>query len=270
MLVINYCQNITITASWSGISSWVKPVEGAPQLMFVNVLNDLVILKLQTGIFWPGENVNTIGVWNMLDGYSIKVSNEISLTIAGSRSNSSTLQLSSGWNLILVLSSCDVDVETLFQGSDVVMVKEVAGWNIYWPVLNINNLGNLLTGRAYFVLMNSAGEITFPECSSTASSGAANDGPTRNELFRSTTWGSFSQIPNTYIIGLPVEAIDVSINKPGDILGVFDQNGSCCGASLWDDENTTLTVFRNYQLTPGKDGFVEDQDLNFKVLISTT
>jgi len=60
-----------------------------------------------------------------------------------------------------VLSECAVDVEALFAGKDMVIVKEVAGWNLYWPEYGINTLGAMLPGKAYFVLMGSAGEIVF-------------------------------------------------------------------------------------------------------------
>ncbi|OYT11620.1 MAG: hypothetical protein B6I19_11105, partial [Bacteroidetes bacterium 4572_114] len=269
-LIIDHCQDLTIPTGWSGVSSYVEPVDAGMETIFQDVIDDLIILQSQTGIFWPGQNVNTIGSWNILEGYSIKVSNEISLTIAGSRSATNSLQLSSGWNLIPVLSSCDVDVETLFAATNVVIVKEVAGWGIFWPNYNINNLGVLQSGKAYFVLMDDVSEIIFPECVPGASAGTGSYNPDIKEIMRSTPWDSFSTSPNTHIIGLPLEAMDRSVIRPGDILGVFDQSGNCFGATLWDNENTTMTVFGDDVLTEIKDGFMEGDDLYFRIFVATT
>jgi len=34
----------------------------------------------------------------------------------------------------------------------------------YWPSMNINTLGTLMPGNAYFILVNSPIIITFPDC----------------------------------------------------------------------------------------------------------
>ena len=77
-----------------------------------------------------------------------------------------TLQLQEGWNLIPVVSSCPVDVAALFAAvvSDMEIVKEVAGYGIYWPGMGINTLGTLSPGKAYYVLVSGDMEITFEEC----------------------------------------------------------------------------------------------------------
>jgi hypothetical protein len=44
------------------------------------------------------------------------------------------------------------------------LVKEVAEAGIYWPAMNINTLGYLQTGKAYFVRVSEDCTVTFMEC----------------------------------------------------------------------------------------------------------
>jgi hypothetical protein len=238
--------------------------------MFNKVMDDLIILQSQTGFFWPGENVNTLGAWNTLDGYSIKVANEVSLTIGGSRTNISTLQLSSGWNLIPVLSACDVDVETLFDGKDVVIVKEVAGSQIYWPDLGINNLISLMPGKAYFVLLNSVDEIIFPDCTKAASFGKPTSINDIREMLNTTGWTNFELTPITHSVAIPQKVADELIVKEGDLLGAFDQFGNCYGVVEWDGESSILALYGDDPTTVDKDGFIEGEPVYFRFYLSAT
>lgn len=269
-LVVHHCQDFIVPMGWSGISSWVEPEDGDPQVMFTNVINDLIILQSQVGVFWPGQNVNTIGNWNMLDGYSIKVSNEITLTVAGSRSNTSTLQLSAGWNLIPVLSSCNVDVDALFNGKDVVIVKEVAGSQIYWPDLNINNLVSLLPGKAYFVLMNSLEEINFPGCTKAASFGSPTSILDVRTMLNTSGWDYFELTPITHSVAIPQKVADELMVKEGDLLGAFDQFGNCYGVVEWKGKSTILALYGDDPMTADKDGFVEGEQMYFRFYLSAT
>jgi hypothetical protein len=117
-----------------------------------------------TEVYYPDGAVNTIGTWDSQSAYKIKVTQDVTLTISGVTEQNKTLQLSAGWNLIPVISSTNVNADTLFAplGADLVVVKGVASLGVYWPEYSINTLGNLEPGKAYFVKMNAPGTITFP------------------------------------------------------------------------------------------------------------
>jgi hypothetical protein len=256
-------QTIQLAQGWSGISSYINPEIDNVESMFQGVLDELIILQNNSGMFWPGQNVNTLGTWNTHEGYKIKVADTVELTISGSRETNKTLQLSAGWNLIPVLSECAVDVEALFAGEDLVMVKEVAGWNLYWPEYGINTLGGLLLGKAYFVLMGNEGEIVFPEC----------DGANRNltgfgnlsEIdFSFTPWSPAKPTASAHAVALPA-SVAVELLLPGDIIGVFDQQGNCSGLGIWQGESTAITLFGNDPTTEVKDGFDQGEPLQFKL-----
>ena len=93
----------------------------------------------------------------------VKMTEPATILFAGTAAQQ-TLQLKAGWNLIPVLSRCDVDVAMLFADVDMEIVKEVAGWQLYWPFQSINTLGMLLPGKAYLVKMTAPTTISFPAC----------------------------------------------------------------------------------------------------------
>ncbi len=153
---------IILPEGWSGISSFIVPFNKNIEDIFEPIINELIILQNESGIYWPDQNVNTLGTWETHAGYKIKVANEVELTYTGIPDSNKTISLSEGWNLIPVLSENNVDVVELFAGNNRVMVKEVAGWRIYWPEKSINTLGYLEPGKAYFVLIYNETQITFP------------------------------------------------------------------------------------------------------------
>jgi PKD repeat protein len=159
-------QLITIPAGWSGLSSCLIPEDTDINALLQEVMDDVVILQDMSGVFYPGLGVNTIGQWDSQMGYRIKVANEITLNISGWENPSNELELTAGWNLIPVLSECNVQVDKLFYEipQAIVLVKEVAGPGIYWPAMNINTLTHLQTGKAYFVRVSEDCTVSFFGC----------------------------------------------------------------------------------------------------------
>jgi len=260
-LAIN--QTLNIPHGWSGLSSSVSPIPCTIESVLSPILSDLIILQSETGMYWPAQNTNTIGAWNTHEGYKIKVVNAVELTITGSRETNKTLDLAAGWNVIPVLSECAVDVEALFAGKDVVMVKEVAGWYLYWPEYGINTLGGLLPGKAYFVMMGSAEEIEFPECDGTKGNLPGYQNLT-GLVDIQTPWPTTQRTTSTHSVAVP-EGVAGELFKAGDILGVFDQQGNCSGLGLWQGESTAITLFGNDPTTTAKDGFAEGEPLQFRL-----
>ncbi len=134
--------------------------------MFSPFGNDFVILASMTDFYYPAAGVNTIGNWNYATGYQVKAANNLELPIAGSKIGNPTLELVQGWNLIPVLNNCNNPVEELFNTiiDNLQIVKEVAGAGVYWPQFGVNTLGELIPGKAYFVLVDEDVELEFFPC----------------------------------------------------------------------------------------------------------
>jgi hypothetical protein len=257
ILTVQHCQNITIPSGWSGISGYVQPADASLDNIFSNVMDDLVILQSETGMFWPGQNVNTIGSWSRNEGYKIKTENEIQLDFAGQWSGNNDLPLNTDWNLIPVLSSCQVNVADLFDGTGVTIVKEVAGWRVYWPGQGINTLGVVAPGKAYFVRMPGNASITFPDCEAGKYKSGQPEIPGRFVYFSAKENAGFTPITHTIAFeeGLSFE--------PGTQILAFDQQGNCCGIVEWQRNKTALTIFGDDPFTGVKDGAVEGETLTF-------
>ncbi|HZK07245.1 MAG TPA: Ig-like domain-containing protein [Bacteroidales bacterium] len=157
-------QIVHIPKGWSGLSSYVDPENPDIIALLESIEDAIIILYNYEGMYFPAQNINTLQQWNAPSGYFIKTQNEIDLTFLGSVVVNKTVALEAGWNLIPVFNPCGEEVTTLFDGLDVLIIKEIAGSNLYWPQYNINTLQQLQSGKAYLVLMQSPGTITFTDC----------------------------------------------------------------------------------------------------------
>jgi len=157
-------QTFTISEGWSGISSCFVPQNTDIQTMFAPVLEEVVIIYNTTGVFWPELNINTLGNWDYTAGYLIKLNADVNLSFEGNDIPNKTLALHQGWNLTPVLCTdgmlCS---DILLQlGDDLIIIKEPAGTNVFWPEMNIQTLTALQPGKAYYILTGTATTLTFP------------------------------------------------------------------------------------------------------------
>ena len=258
-------QKITLSEGWSGISSYVIPETDNMESIFNSITNELVILQNETGFYWPAQGTNTLGPWNTREGYQIKVSDEVELTISGTRENNKILQLAEGWNLIPVLSECEVNVAALFTGTDVVIVKEVAGSNIYWPQFGINTLNMVQPGKAYFALMGSEGEMSYPECTYKNMPLFLRTGLSVGNLTESLSLSEFgvTKTAFTHTIALPSGDFE-----SGSFLAAYDQENGCCGITSLQGALNSITLFGDDPTTSEKDGFVDGEEIHYKIINS--
>jgi len=160
-------QLINFPQGWSSLSSYLIPENLSFDTIFLPVIDPLVMVKNLDGIYCPDNQNNTLINWNPSSGYLVKFDQPGSFVINGQEVSNLTISLDTGWSLLPVLSSCPVNVATLFQNKDVAIIKEVAGSKLYWPQKGINTLEELAVGNSYFVLMNTPADISFPVCGTT-------------------------------------------------------------------------------------------------------
>jgi len=157
-------QSVQMNAGWSSLSAYVGPSFPEVEDIFNNIESELIILQNLSGAYWPLENLNTLGEWDNNSGYFVKAVSDVNLPIIGKKVDTNSLALNAGWNLIPVLSECPVNITEIFASLDVVIIKEIAGTNLYWPEAGVSTLETMEAGKAYFVLMNNTGTIYFPDC----------------------------------------------------------------------------------------------------------
>jgi hypothetical protein len=258
--------HIAIPSGWSGISSYVVPVNTNIQQVLSPIASKLIILENLEQAYWPAEEINTIVDWSSGSGYFIKCSQNATLTLSGNINGNRTIELLEGWNLIPVISSCEVNCNEVFGpiSSQIDLIKEVASSRVYWPSQGIESLSQLWPGKAYLVKANSAVAITYPECSVKEIEVL----PTKAKA--QSAWAAVSPTPHSHTIGFTANAIQLL--QVGDIIGVFTPNGICAGefAVESNTEPFALVAFSNDLLTTAVDGMEPNDAMSFKLLRGTS
>lgn len=268
-------QVVIIPAGWSGISSWVDPDNPLVEDIFEPVEDDLVILQNPLGqVYWPDFDINSIINWNPQHGYVIKMTQEVVVLFEGLAESDLSVNLPSGWWNMPVLAPNNVPSNTLFNqlGSNLVIVKEIAGNRIWWPAQGIFTLNFVAPGKAYQILLTTADELDF-----TPFNAPQPIGPSYielNQLANVTPWNNveFTGVSHTIAIDQAAWAGIEGISY-GDYLGVFTQNGLCAGMILYTgkEENLSITAFGDDLTTPSvTEGFNAEEYMSFRLYRPST
>lgn len=256
-------QVLNIPAGWSGISGYIDPLNKGVEGLFSPHIPDFIILASQTEFYYPNGSVNTINNWAYQTGYQVKAENEFEVTLTGSKIDPPEVELSTGWNLIPVLTPCGATTDEIFNGmANLNIVKEVAGPNVFWPDYSIGDLADLEPGKAYWVSMDDAGTFTYPDC---AKSTYVTKPQNRTKNF--TPWNDLSYTASSHAIAFPSEVLLAGDLKIGDFIGAFTPEGHCAGRVEVTNLNSNLAViaFANDETTTEKDGYGFGEMLQFKV-----
>jgi hypothetical protein len=257
-------QTIQIPQGWSGLSSYIQPEPPLIDLVLSPIFDQLVMLYNFDGMFYPGQNINTLGEWDVHEGYVIKVTDDVLLTINGDETPDKSVFLNEGWSIIPVLSSNPIFAETLFGGLDqLIIVKEVAGNGIYWPQFGINTLSFVEPGKSYFVLMNASAWINF----GTSSTKFQYEGKP-SEIINSP-WNAVVPGPASHVVAFRLAE---NVFQNGDIVGGFNTDGACTGLVQITDSNTpfALSVFGNTQFSRLSDGLESGEAISYKLYRPST
>ncbi|MBE0640013.1 MAG: T9SS type A sorting domain-containing protein, partial [Bacteroidales bacterium] len=255
--------NFVFKEGWNSMSSFIIPENPAMEDLFASMVDELVIFRNLTEIYWPEENFNTIGDFNNQSGYVMKLTEDKNLQVVGSGNASRELVFeNAGWYYAPVLSECPVLIEDLFgeQIANVVIIQELIGLGVYWPDLEIYSLQELTPGKAYSIKVSDAFTVEFPVCD--LKSGVVNAEST-NQV--NTVWGSVKFSPYKQITAILTSAmIDL---QAGDMIGAFDENDNLFGFTTitYLTTNTAISLFGSDQVTSAADGFMNGQDIKYKL-----
>ncbi len=260
-----YKHNIEIPTGWSGISSYIIPKSGLQSIVnLTEPINDeLIIIQNLTGMYFPGQGINTLYNWDSHSGYKIKVSDTAELPIIGCPDANLTVDLLPTWNIIPVLSKSYVPVNDLFAlvMDKLIVVKEIAGMNIFWPEMGIQTLMTLSPAKAYLVAVNNNCSVTYPESGENLKLTPVNFSDKNIQ----TTWNDPIKTVNDHIIAIKTETL-LNIEN-GDIIGAFTNEGICAGVVEISDNsrNYSITLFGDDPTTPVKEGFLSGEILSFRL-----
>jgi hypothetical protein len=261
-------ETLTIPPGWSGISGYLAPQPNAMATVMAPISDELVILQNLQGVFYPEGGINNIGNWAYNKGYVIKLNDEAALPLTGCPSANKTIGLATGWNIVPVISNCDVAIDDLFAPvmNKITIIKEVAGTGIYWPAMGIQTLEVFNPGKAYYVAASQNATITYQSCDETKNLVFNKYQETENL----TLWGSPTKTPSTHIIALGEDILKIA--GKGDFIGAFYGDDICAGLVQIQDTKTNhaITIFGNDGSTDEQDGFVEGESMNLKLFKTQT
>jgi hypothetical protein len=157
---------LDLPKGWSSISSWIMPLDTSIASLVQPIGEELVIMQNLEGIYFPDGGVNTLENWDQTSGYMIKTTEPVVLSITGHPVSTEIIELQSGWNLLPVLSDCEVETSDIYNQIEqaLVMIKDVAGMKIFWPEQSVAALTWLQPGNAYLILVNEDCTIDFAGC----------------------------------------------------------------------------------------------------------
>ena len=157
-------QTIDLHAGWNMISGWIDPDAAAMKDLFTDP--GLEICKDGNGdLYWPFIDFNTIGDWQVGDGYQCYANSPLSVLLTGRKiiPEETALNLPQGWSLIAYMRKTPMDptpaLDTI--SSKIVIVKNNDG-DIYWPEFEINQFGNMQPGQGYQIYLSGSGTLLYP------------------------------------------------------------------------------------------------------------
>jgi hypothetical protein len=254
-------QLIVIPEGWSGISSYIEPITPSLDIILNPIYDDLMILYNNDGMYYPNEDINTLWWWDTYSGYIIKVEETVNLIVDGEEVTDKTLLLTPGWEIIPVLSTDFYNIEELFTGTPLTIVKEVAGSRIYWKEYGINTIEFVEPGKSYHVLMDEPAEISF---------NLPVDGKAgmiqKPEVQIENPWNPVSRAPSSHVIAFNLN--EQVLNK-GDIVAGFDHDNLCAGYTQLNDQDApfALTLFGNDPYSRARDdsGFEPGEWISYQL-----
>jgi hypothetical protein len=266
-LEVMVCQYYSLTEGWNSISSHITPFDADVEAMFAPVVDDMIILRNLTSVYWPEEEVNTIGDWDIGAGYALKMYADTPFEICGPDFATTELSLETGWFYMPPLSQCQANTMDLFGNNldDIVIIQDLIGTGVFWPAQGIYTLENLDPGKSYKIKTINPFTVTFPECDSRATTPAFSQVNSIN-----TIWGDINMTPSTEAVAFMASATIDFIE--GDVIGVFGQNSQVYGYMAVTGTGTAqaITLFGDDVTTIEQDGFTEGETVSYKLYRAAT
>ncbi|HZK09352.1 MAG TPA: BspA family leucine-rich repeat surface protein [Bacteroidales bacterium] len=256
-------QEIDLSQGWSAISSFLAPIEPALETVMSNTgfPDNLTIMMDNTGIYWPGYNINSIGNWDVLHGYKVKYNQADVLTVYGDKLQDQEVTFDAGLYFIPMLANDPVMISNIFTDpeSDISYLFDITTGQVYWPQGSIYTIEELIPGRSYLTRFNQETTITFPDYQALKSAPIPSNPATQLEA----PW-QYVRTGEVHLISLFESALSGLENYA--YIGAFDSDGLCIGCAniAGNGGNILLTVYGDDVYTTFKDGASAGEVITFR------
>jgi hypothetical protein len=265
-----------LRSGWSLISSNVAPYETSLDSVFGSVLGDLIILKNGAQqSFIPAVPVNSIGNWDRLQGYQLKMKRARTLCFNGQKivPQTQTVPIPAGWSIIPYYRDSVMSIEAALSGiaSDVVIVKDQDG-RTYLPSVGVNTIGTLKPGEGYYIKLAAEHTLVYPASVGRLGAIKHNDEYLPLEKTGTTPPWFYGNTGVSHTIIIPLTSnprLGSTALAEGDYIGVFyDSSGAtaCAGFGIWaGSSNLAIAAFGDDATTTQKDGFTSAEGFKWKI-----
>jgi hypothetical protein len=258
---------ISLDQQWNWISSYLQPESLDLDDIFEDVIDDLLLVRDRSGnIYFPSMNINTIGDWDIAQGYKIYMMNEADLVIKGEKlePEDNTLYLNQQWNMISYLRDSEMDINTALESivNEILIVRDVSG-NIFMPELNINSIGEMVPTQAYDIYVYEDVELTYPENDYNPRAIHFNQIRELPEPKYLRASKKTTSVHNTFIIELPKD-------NDGNEVAIYNDHEELITSGVVHNGFAILTVWGDDDKTAVNEGAIEGDRFTLKILDQRT
>jgi hypothetical protein len=254
-------QYINLVQGWRFISTYIDLFEPSLDSLFAPIVSEVIIVKNGIGLtYWPQYNINVIGNMVLGQGYQLKMASAQTLVCEGVavQPELTPINIPTGWSIIGYLRQSPANIASIFSTvvNDVIIVKNSLGLT-YWPLYNLNTIGNMNPGEGYQIKMASSIQFTYP----------ANSIPMKTCQAERPLCKYFNDIVQTgssMTLGIPLEAWS-QIPSYGDEIGIFNGQNQLVGASVFDGGFTAISIWGIDELDPSVSGLKEGEMYTAKI-----
>ncbi|MFO7889770.1 MAG: fibronectin type III domain-containing protein [bacterium] len=266
---------IDLSQGWNMFSVNIDPSYADIDSVMSDIRDKIVIIKDSDGkTYVPDYGINNIGNMDYRLGYKGYLNEAVELTVSGQSVDPSTpINLESGWSMISYLPDSSMDAaEALASINAELIIAKNGDGNTYIPAYDINTIGDMEPGEGYKVYLSAAATLVYPDVNSPkVIPDYANKNTSPSDDFKDTQHFQFTSNTGqncTVVVPSSIEPQywDGTLLSPGDEIGVFNYAGLCCGAGVWQGENTAITVWGDdVQTADTVDGFLENDTIRFRI-----
>ncbi|HPI18841.1 MAG TPA: T9SS type A sorting domain-containing protein [Candidatus Kapabacteria bacterium] len=251
--------NIALSTGWNYISTYINPENPDIEVLLSDIETDIRIMKNSYGqLYVPQYEINTIQNWNLKHGYLVSMNSDATLSIYGIVNNpeENPINLIQGWHLLSYLRNSPMNIVNALESitPSIVVVKNGAG-GIYAPAWNINTIGNMLPGKAYYFFLSQADVLTYPSNSSQKSIFVENQ-----NLMIEKVSSNFKNTGRSLVL-----ILETPMLNDGTEINVFDEENKLVGVGFVQNSMVGIQVWGDDEYTELKDGAFDNESLKIKV-----
>ncbi|MBE0637300.1 MAG: T9SS type A sorting domain-containing protein [Bacteroidales bacterium] len=270
-IFITQVQILTIREGWSGFSTYMDPsgdLSIASQLDCIK--EDMIITVRQQpyGIWWPSQNLNTIGnIYNTF-GYKAKMEAERTTIIFGAETPDKTVELPAGASYLPVRVTAPTPTSDILAqlNGELLILFDINTNEVIWPDGGLFLLDYLTPDHAYLINMFVPSSYTYP-VPTMAPAPTFVYPPAEAKL---NVWNEVANTGTPHFISIHKYAL--SSLETGDFIGVFDGNNICVGMAEYvnPESNLFIAAFGDDEVTEVKDGLTVGEGMTFKLFRLST